>query len=210
MSGGLSVPFALAGLYYQGHDGRKYVILAFVALTIFSLRVVWTNYQLLEKQKGKFTLFCSKDIASCAVPNAGNTMRYFRMVVETDCINEIEHCVGHLIKIEKDAVIVYDHDPRELPFAPAERNDCLAKTISPNIPYHLDVLCTINHVNRVFIATQGQPCDALNRKGEYIFADNGEYILHVSVSGKGVPTANAKLIFNWQGQWQTAIMEKVN
>jgi hypothetical protein len=49
MSGGLTVPFTIAALYYQGHNRRLFVILAFVALAIFAIRAVWRNYQLQEK-----------------------------------------------------------------------------------------------------------------------------------------------------------------
>lgn len=209
MSGGLAVPFTFAAFYYQGHERRLFSLLAFGALLVFSIRVVVKNYQLLEKQKPKFKLACHKDITACAVPNAGNSMKYFRVIVEADCVIEIEKCVGHLIKIEKDGVIIYDHDIRELPFAPAERDDCLAKTISPSIPYPLDVLVTYNDEHTVFFATKGRPCAALDQNGKYIFAENGEYILHVSVSGKEVPTVEAKLKFVWHGQWSTATMDKI-
>lgn len=113
--------------------------------------------------------------------------------------------------------IIYDHDIRELPFAPAERDDCLAKTISPNISYPLDVLVIYNVVHAIFFgtsqnavnfATKGH-CAALDQNRKYVFDSEGDYILHVSVSGKRVPTTEAKLKLVWRGQWFTATMEKI-
>lgn len=51
MSGGLTVPFTIAAFYFQGHDRRLFVFLAFGALVVFAFRLMWTNYQLLEKLK---------------------------------------------------------------------------------------------------------------------------------------------------------------
>jgi hypothetical protein len=204
MSGAFSIPFALAALFLDASHGKEiFAVLAFVTLFICALRMAYRNFP-------KLKLSCRKEITGCAVPNPDNSMKYFRMLVETDCGHEIENCVGHLIKIEKNGKTIYDHDPRELPFAPAERDDCLSKTIAPGIPYFLDVLNTINAVHAVFIATKAYPTGALNQNREYIFADAGEYILTVSVSGNDVPTATAKLKFIWQGQWFTATMEKMN
>lgn len=166
--------------------------------------------ELEERFKPKFKLYCSKEISACAVPNPSNTMRYFRVVVEVDCATEIENCTGYLTKIEKDGLVIYDHDPRELPFAPSDREDCLAKTLSPKISYLLDVLCTINAVHAVFFATKGQPCAALNKEGEYIFGEEGEYILYVSVKGNAAPTISLKLKFNWTGNESTATIEKID
>jgi hypothetical protein len=164
---------------------------------------------LLERLRPKFKLSCSKDISACIVPNPPNSMIYFRVVVEADCAIEIENCSGFLTKIEKNGLVIYDHDPRELPFAPSDREDCLTKTLSPNIPYHLDVLCTINIVHAVFIATKGQPCPALNKEGVDVFGEEGDYILHVSVKGKGAPTESAKLRFHWNGNESTATIERI-
>jgi len=49
MSGGLSIPFAIAALTYQGHERRIFILLAFCALVVFAIRVVWKNYTLMEK-----------------------------------------------------------------------------------------------------------------------------------------------------------------
>src|ERR1700679_2476661 len=130
-----SIPFAYFALFSDGtHAKWWFALLSLAALWICTIRMAYQNYP-------KLKLSCNKNINACAVPNAGNSMKYFRMVVETGCVNGVENCKGHLIKVEKNGIVVYDHDPRELPFAPAERDDCLSKTISPNVPEHLDVLC---------------------------------------------------------------------
>lgn len=162
----------------------------------------------IERNAPKFKLSCRKDITGCAIENPDGSMKFFRMQVETDCVNGIENCKGHLIRIEKDGKVVYDHDARELPFARADEPDSLAKTISPNVPYFLDVLVTYHRVDKVHFATKGHS-PALNEKREYIFENRGEYILTVSVSGKDAPTATAKLKFDWNGQWFTSTIEKL-
>ncbi len=162
-----------------------------------------------SKLKPKFKLSCNKDITGCAIENPNGSMKFFRLQVETDCIDGIKECKGHLIKIEKDGVVVYDHDAVELPFARAEETDSLAKTIFPSVPYFLDVLVTYNPVHAVNFATKGH-FPALNQNREYIFAKTGEYILTVGVSGKGVPTVKTRLKFDWKGQWFTATIEQID
>lgn len=53
MSGGLSIPFAFAALFTEGHPKRYFAALAFVALWVFAIRLAWKNYQIMviEKQK---------------------------------------------------------------------------------------------------------------------------------------------------------------
>ena len=183
MSGAISIPFAFIAVLSQGHQKRDFALLAFCALWVFAIRLAWKNYQMLEKEKPKFKLSCSKDITGCAVLNENHSLKFFRLLVETDCVNGIENCLGHLIKIEKDGVIIYDHDARELPFAPAESVDSLAKTIFPATPYYLDVLVGYLHHGHIAFATKDH-CSPKDIKGEYIFRNIGEYNLTVGVSGK--------------------------
>lgn len=51
MSGAISIPFAFAALFSEGHPRRYFALLAFVALWVFVIRVVWKNYQMLEANK---------------------------------------------------------------------------------------------------------------------------------------------------------------
>lgn len=227
LSVGVALAAELAGFKIPGleffSDPLTQKISIFIAILTFVWILIWLPFRrhqaesnkhaeqiekLIEKQKPKFKLSCRKDINGCAIENPDGSMKFFRLQVETDCVNGIKECKGHLIKIEKDGVTVYDHDAIELPFARAHEPDCLAKTISPNVPYFLDVLVTYNPVHVVNFATKGHS-PATNEKREYIFANKGEYILTVSVSGKDVPTVSAKLKFVWKGQWFTATIEKI-
>lgn len=160
-----------------------------------------------EKLKPKFTLSCKKDITGCAITAPDGSYKFFRLRVETDCVNGIEGCKGHLIKIEKDGFTVYDHDAVELPFARAEEIDSLSKTLFPDNPYFLDVLVTHNPTNTVLFATKGH-FRAWDQNQQYIFSKTGKFILTVAVSGRGVPTAITKLQFDWNGQWSNATIEK--
>ena len=228
LSVGVALAAELAGFKIPGleffSDPLTQKISIFIAILTFVWILIWLPFRrhqaesnkyaeqiekMIEKQKPKFKLSCSKDINGCAIENPDGSMKFFRLQVETDCVDGIENCKGHLIKIEKDGAIVYDHDAIELPFARANEPDCLAKTIFPGIPYFLDVLVTYNRVHAVNFATKGH-FPAFDQKREYIFGSNGEYILTVGVSGEGVPTVKTRLKFDWKGQWFTATIEKLN
>ncbi len=200
MSGALSIPFALAALIFHGHERIIFALLAFFTLWICVLIMACKNYP-------KFKLFCHKGIQGCAVTNDDQTMKFFRVRVETSCMNGIEGCLGHLTMIVKNNVIVFDHESRELPFAPSNTDDSLAKTIFPDTPYYLDVLAIHCPTKTIYIATKGG-CVSKDKNGNYVFGGSGEYILHVNVTGKGVATASVKLKFDWRGDWATATMEK--
>jgi hypothetical protein len=60
----------------------------------------------------------------------------------------------------------------------------------------------------VWIRTK-PPSPANDINGKYIFHQLGEYILYVSVSGKGVPTAKAELKFTWTGKADTSTIERI-
>jgi hypothetical protein len=221
MSGGFSVLFAAFALHYEGHERRMFVFLAFATLWICVFRLAYKNYP-------KFKLSCSDSITGCATPKNAQTIRFFRMLVETKCINGIEHCSGNLEKIEKDGTVVFEGDATVLPFAKAEDPDCLSKLIKPDNNYWLDILSvyihhyseielrlfTANPTNlpvrhdRVVISTRPHsPANDIN--GNYIFQQTGTYILYVNVSGKGVPTVKAQLKFNWSGFAKTSTIERI-
>jgi hypothetical protein len=208
MSGATSIPLAFIALLQQGHERRFFALLAFCALWVCVIKLAWMNYQLLEKQKPKFRLSCGKDIIGCNVPSLNGSMQFFRLCVEAQGQNEIKNCRGHLIKIEKDGNVVFGHDSLILTFARAEDPDTLAKTLHPNIPEFLDVLCTVNVVHTVCTADKNRT-PALDQNRDYVFSLTGDYILTVAVSGDGVPPATAKLKFTWKGQWMTASIEKI-
>jgi len=214
VSAGLALACALAGFNIPGlqlfSDPLMQKITTLVAILLFIWLLIWLPFRrheiqqaehdkkigpLLEKLKPKFKLSCGKNIPACKVPNHNGNWIYFRMIVEADCADEIKNCVGHLIKIEKNGAIIYDHDVRQLPFSPAESPDCLDKTIFPNIPYTLDVLSIYTPNLRVYFATKGQPTAALNQNGIYIFNEDGDYILHVNVSGAGAGSVVTRLKF---------------
>jgi hypothetical protein len=195
------------------------VVLPYIAVFLFR-SIFMTPYKMfkeiedkfeieIEKNQPKFKLSCDKHIQGCAVMNDLRTHIFLRALVETQCVSGIENCVGHLTKIEKDGVVIYDHDPRALPFAPSTDTDSLTKTIFPNNPYFLDVLVLWHHQNYVLFATKTNTVPN-DKNGEYIFKNDGQYILTVSVSGKNVPTELVKLKLDWKSNWQTAGWEKLD
>ncbi len=228
VSVGFALACALAGFHIPEleiiSDPLTQKISLLVAILIFVWILVWLPFRrhemlqkehveeiepLLERLKPKFKLSCGKDIPGCAVMNDKRTHIFLRMLVETDCVDGIKNCCGHLTKIEKNGVTVFDHESRQLPFAPSTDNDSVAKTIYHNTPYFLDVLVLWYYMNQVIVATK-VISPAHDKNGAYIFKDNGEYILTVSVSGEKVPTEPTKLRLDWKNDWQAAFLEKIN
>lgn len=223
MSGFASIPLNFFALFSSGtHEKWWFALLGITTLWICIFIMAYKNYP-------KFKLACSREIAGCAVPNNAKQVRFFRMLVETKCVNGIENCLGHLAKIEKEGAVLFEHDFPELPFAKAEEPDCLAKRILPDNHYWLDILAVyvhqiseeeyrfrlINdpttwqaHSDRVYFATRPHsPANDIN--GKYIFSHPGKYDLYINVSGKGAPTAMARLQFNWSGNADTSTIERI-
>ena len=222
MSGAVSIPLAFFALFSsEQHPKWWFALLAIVALWFCLIRMAYKNYP-------KFKLSCSMDIERCATPKDAHEIKFFRMLVETKCINGIEHCSGNLAKIEKDGDVVFKDDATVLPFAKAEDPDCLSKLILPERNYWLDILAVyVHHMTRteyelfcsnpnlvaakndVVIFSTRPHSVANDLNGNYIFEKIGEYILYVNVSGKGVPTAKAQLKFNWTGKANTSTIERM-
>src|SRR5579872_2004616 len=134
MSGAISIPLAFLGLFSNGAQPKWwFALLAFIALWVCVLIMAYGNFP-------KFRLSCGTNIPGCAVPNDNHTLKFLRVCVQTTCMKEVENCLGHLTKIEKNGEIIFDHESRELPFAPSTSSDSLAKTVFPRTPFYLDVL----------------------------------------------------------------------
>lgn len=164
--------------------------------------------ELHERLRPKFKLSCTKDMIGCHVPNVNGQWRILRVQVVSDCDTAIKNCRGHLLKVEKDGITVFEVDSLVLPFAPSEDEDCTAKTLNPHIPEYLDVLCWHNPGNIVNFALKGGRA-ALDHKRDYVFKDDGTYILTISVTGDGPPPETTKLKFIWKNPYATAYMEKI-
>jgi hypothetical protein len=100
-----------------------------------------------------------------------------------------------------------------LPFAPSESADSLSKTIFPQVPYFLFVTNETRPVRfaaKGTFADQGDRTFVINQIKDLVFLLPGEYILHVTVSGKGVVSASAKLKFVWKVNPLDSTMEKID
>jgi hypothetical protein len=170
---------------------------------------VYDKYQIeVERNKPKFRLSCSRDIIGCHVPSLNGQWSIRRVQVVADCETAIKNCRGHLIKVEKDGVVVFGHDTLVLPFAKSEAEDSLAKTLHPHIPEYLDVLCWSNPPHIVNFSTKNA-VPALDHKRNYIFENEGIYILTVSVTGDGPPPGTIKLKLTWKNPFPEAVMEEI-
>ena len=206
LSGACSAALTVAAVLSQGSDRKICALLAFGALWVFALRVVWKNYQMLQQQKPKFKISCGNGIPGCTVDSPGNNTRYFRLLVKTDSITTVHKCRGYLAKIEKGRLVLFDDDRRDLPFVPSEAEDSLEKTIFPNTSYHLDVLAVAG--GKVYICVKGG-MPALSTGGKPIFQECGEYLLTVGVCGENVSTQIVKLQFSVKDNWTENTLEMV-
>ena len=135
LSGVGSAALTVAAVLSQGSDRKIYALLAFAALWVFALRVVWKNYQMLQQQKPKFKISCGNGIPGCTFVSPGNNTRYFRLLVKTDGVTTVHKCRGYLAKIEKGRLMLFDDDRRDLPFVPSEAENSWKQTIFLNTSY---------------------------------------------------------------------------
>ena len=169
-----------------------------------------------EKLRPKFKLDCSPKIGGCMNVILDKKLKIYRLRVESDCASEIKNCRGHLTKIEKDGQEVFNQESLELPFAPAESEDALNKTVFPKIAYYLDILFVTPEIRPVRFAAKGNyPKSAersfvINQIKDLVFISEGEYILHVSVSGEQVDSVHTKLKFIWKNDPLDSTIEKIS
>jgi hypothetical protein len=162
-----------------------------------------------EKLTPKFKLECGPKTPGRVTIVLGRGM-FYRLQVTVDCASEIQNCRGYLTKIEKNGMEVFNNESLELPFAPSESDDAWSKTVSPNIPYYLDVLRVPYGANCPEVATKGNRALVVSSLRDLVFLSPGEYILHVSVSGNGVGTVSARLKFDWKDRPMDATIEKLD
>lgn len=161
---------------------------------------------LLNRLKPKFKFSFNDNLAGCCIATAPE-WTYFRLCIEPDCEMRIEDCTGFLVKIEKGNRVVYDCEPRRLPFAPAESDDCFSKTLHPKTAFFIDVLICRDKTSNYYtqgkeplISIASKPIfDSLDGKGGYIFKEHGDYFITINVSGKDVSTQTVRLQFSWAG-----------
>lgn len=185
--------------------------------------------ELRERFKPKFELACSKAIDLCATPKDAYDCRYFRVRVSTQCVDGIEQCCGNLERIEIDGLVVFEGDATVLPFSKPETRAEIPILMKPDIDHWLDVLVVkIHHFTErelttidytttplpkrrdtVFIATKQPYTPPMNVSGQYAFAVTGEYILYISISGKGAKTEKTKLKFTWTGKANDSTIEEI-
>jgi hypothetical protein len=202
-------------LYYSAilYFSVSLVVVIFIKVFIRTPYKIIKQYDeqiasLLERFKPKFKLSCSRDMVGCHVPSLNGQWSIRRVQVVADCESAIKNCRGHLIKVEKDGVVVFGHDTLVLPFAKSEAEDCLAKTLHPHIPEYLDVLCWFNPGNIVHFATK-PIMPALDHERQYVFNKEGIYILTVSVTGDGPLPGTIKLKFKWGNPFNEAVLEQL-
>lgn len=202
MSGGLSIIFAVLELFAHERHRLIFAALAYVSLWVVIIRMIIVNTRF---RTPKLTVTFNPENPRCRVEDPGHI--FIRALVESKSITSIQKCAGHLIRIEKDGVPVFNQDKRRLAFSPAESPDTLSKTISPGVPETLDILVIRKVGNEVGLGTS--PASREVKSGVSIFYEPGNYILTVLVSGENIPTETMKLRLSWKQDYQSASFEMV-
>jgi hypothetical protein len=155
-----------------------------------------------------FAVECGPDVPGSERPAPwangpeGLPVKFLRVVVHVAGRESVPNCTGYLTEIRKNHEIKWEGDNARLTFAPGEAPDALSKTIRENIPEFLDVLI-VTSKNEIFVGTQGRGWPYLPRLHD-IFAEPGDYLLSVSITGDGMPTAAPPLTFTWTQNWETS------
>ncbi len=130
---------------------------------------------------------------------------YFRIIVTTNGLNQINDCTGFLTKIEYAGRVMMNNENIQLTYANGRDPDTHAKIIRPGLLQYLDVLVIERHEQYnqtiVNISSLSVPNSVAVQD---IFSEFGDYLLYVTLVGSGVPHLNIKLRFNWTGNMDTS------
>lgn len=167
-----------------------------------------TIEELEENQKPKIYVRCHPDLAPCVAPVERAV--YFRTIVTTLGVHKsITGAHGLLVKIEKDGIVLREHESDILPFTPGHLEGSTKKTLMPNVDNYLDVIFADFRAGaRVCAASQGQPYQLLTKQKQLVFAVAGDYVLTVKVCADNTPTTQIRLLFKWKGD-DTSTLELI-
>lgn len=208
MSGGASVPFAVAALILDGWQSILTGVLAFVcALT--GAYLIWRPErlkvaELTEKLRRKIKCTFDPQSLACVTPTIfgnGTPVRYFRLKVECDAIGFVSRCMGRLLAINHNGRTIFDSEPLRLTFAPATSVDTLAKDLRDQVPEYLDILYTSAGG---IVPTTYQFMFPTSVNFQHLLAPLGIYTFVIVVSSPEAKSVKFELDLDWRGNWQSA------
>ncbi|MFZ0497131.1 MAG: hypothetical protein WBE85_11340 [Methylocella sp.] len=211
MSGGPSVPAAIAALYFENDIAKVLLWVTAFGCVIISAYFVWRVerkkvIELTEEKRTKLKCSFSMGDQGCVRPNttlapSAVSATYYRIKVETDYAAMVPNCHGRLIWIKRGPKTILEGEPIYLPFAPATKNDALSKHIHDGAPEFLDFMM-ITDDNKV-ILTQPEFYGSSSVDWKNLFSDPGDYTFHILILSETSSVA-IDLIFRWKGERATS------
>ena len=124
---------------------------------------------------------------------------WLRIRVDSDCSENITGCKGRLIHIKRDGAFILSGETPILPFAPAENDDAIDKTIYPGIPEFLDFMF-VTHLSQVCMTPYGF-VGSTSVDWRNLFSQTGVYEIRLAVlAAQGAP-ALINIDFDWTGEF---------
>jgi hypothetical protein len=193
ISGALSVPFIIAGLFAPNLSARiSFALLAYLGLWVMVGLQAREVLELKERLKPKLRMFWDDDGCVKHMTRAPTPFVFFRVGVESMGVDHASDCKGFLTRIEKDGTTRWSGNNVLLTFAPEEHEDATSKTIRDKVPEYLDVI-SIGQSGALFLGTKGRIWRDYFEPVGSLFAESGEYILTIKVSGRETRTVEGRL-----------------
>lgn len=139
---------------------------------------------------------------------ASSKVRFLRLEAQADCIGSISDCSAKILSIKKGDEIRFGGNDMDAPFAMGSDPDAFSKTLKDKFPEHIDIIAIREDNKIVDVPHNNSKSIPFTRNLSAIYADTGQYELHVVVAGSGIKSAEKRLIFNWTGNWETATLEE--
>jgi hypothetical protein len=163
-----------------------------------------------ERLRPKLKMTCDPNYPGCS--QRSPRVQWLRIAVNTDGVNSVEECIGHIFNIKKNGTYIWTGDSAAVTFAPGDEPDATCKTIYAGKTEFLDIFGITYEGNELFVATKRRDW-RFDPDLRRIFAERGEYFLSVTIAGKSMgqsmPTIQTELKFDWTGNWATSTLSKV-
>ena len=221
MSGGLSVPLAIAAFFVDPKPARVILYVTAIGCAIVAAYRVWAaerrfgleerrdlhrriaglEERLAPKLKCSF-LGADSGCVKSHVPLGNQVVaNFYRIKVETNGSAQVASCYGRLRTIKRDGSTIFSDQPTRLPFSPSERADAVDKTIHEGNPEYLDFL-VITNANKMFVWAADHDTQRGPKYGN-LLGPPGDYEFEISVLSDTVPLSITASV-RWRGLQRTA------
>lgn len=203
MSGGFSVPFAIAATFApEGYQRLICFIVAYASLAVCAYSMWTTEYKKVKRYEERLRpkLRCEFDPndAGCVRHVTSMNLLYFRIKVSADNMAMINGCRATLTRILRDGAVAMDGENIPLPFA----HELSAKQVKDGVPEFVDLIA-VSATNRVAIASKDFVVPS-SIQPDTLFARLGKYTFRVVITCDNGPPITIEPILNWTGDSATS------